>query len=203
MRVSVGPKGAVGTHVPLGLGATKTEIEDSVVRLFLDWAERSFGIRPTAARNAENDLDYDLKLPGGDVSLELTEFVLPGAPGSSPYERDSGGIQIGDLVDGVLASVRNKEVKYNFSTPVHLLVYSTHFQFMAVDPLVACLQSDLGISGCKFEQVFFLSPFDATHDEVRVLYPVVSELYEELDIESVRRREYFAFDPRKNIMFTF
>lgn len=194
--VKTDENGAATMHyVPDSLGGTKDEIERTVVGRFVQAMTVSTGAPIKWRQNPENDLDFTLSTPVGDVDLELTELVIIDQPGP-PFAPKNKLRTIGDVATALVDRVRDKDAHYQRSkTPKHLLVYVTHFSFSPPDPAIALAQYALQIEPpTVLENVFYLDQ-PPTGPVIRCLFPVPTEVLERFEPDLWRDREYVHFDP--------
>ena len=88
-------------YLPDLLGDTKDEIERTVVDRFVQAMTSATGARLKWRQNSENDLDFTLTTPGGDVDLELTELVIVDRPGP-PFAPQNKLRKMGDRLSAVV-----------------------------------------------------------------------------------------------------
>jgi hypothetical protein len=177
------------------LGTTKADIELAIVGNFADFWEATAGIRPVIMPNEENDFDFRMVLPGGEVDLELTELLFPSATSGSPYVQPNRMRTHGEAADTVIARIADKATHYQRVTrPLHLLIYVTHDPFELVDDGITLVQWELANRPPPvFENIFFLTLLSVA-PVVRCLYPVPLSLLEGFDEKAARDREYVVYD---------
>jgi hypothetical protein len=172
----------------------KNEIEDAIITLFVDAMRKTGATIHSVERNQESDLDYRLRLPGGDIALELTEFVYVDSDGP-PYESRNQSISTVCCARQLADRVLSKAARYGDSkNPSHLLVYVTHWRFVPGDLATAIAQHFLQDQQRFFENVFLLTLLDNETAHVRLLYPVENSL-DDRSVEEFQDHSYFVFDP--------
>ena len=130
-----------------------------------------------ATKNPENDFDFTLELPGGNISLDLTEIIYSDAEGR-PYEGENMRIESYKYAEQIRDAVMAKSTHYGRggTQPIHLLTYITHWRFQAHEVVIRLVQHMLQQSRPIMENVFFLTPLDNKSAVLRVLYPSANPL---------------------------
>jgi hypothetical protein len=150
--------------------------KDSIERLMFDlWAtetRKGGGNILKATKNALDDFDFTLELPGGRVHMDLVELFYRDEEGR-PYENDNIEIRIYDYAEQIRDTVIKKSQHYGKvgDTPIHLLLYITHWRFWPSEPVIRLAQHFLNKSPPIIENVFLVLPLTATEGTARVLYP--------------------------------
>jgi hypothetical protein len=111
------------------------------------------------------ELDFLLTLPGGKTWLELMEVVVP-RKGEIPHRPGQQAHGVPHYVDKVFEGVTRKIRDYGFrhQYPVHLLLYTTHEQYIPSVAAVEMLRIRFKEVRHPFDIVFFITPLaeDAT-----------------------------------------
>lgn len=180
----------------------KEEIEDYFCERFVEHMKAKGASFHKVQKNSENGIDYTLSLPGGEVSLELTEYVRIVGKGS-PYLTESNvNLDMYCEAERLLAAVMKKSAHYQpTGKPVHLLVYVTHWAFAVPDPSIALVKHWLLKQPPIFENVFLYMPLDEKEGVIRCLHPSTAD-YMEVDPESLRGKFAIIADPA-GAMFSF
>lgn len=175
----------------------KAEIERFVCQLFVDTIARHGMMVLEATPLPESDFDFVLKLPGGEVYLDLVELVRP--TGGNPYQVKQQEVNVYGLAEQLLGVVLTKSQHYRAhgSVPRHLLVYITHWMFAPNKNVIRLVQHWLGTNRHVFENVFFFSPLDSSEGDVRVLFPAKPDPLEGRTPDSLRDERYVLLDPAK------
>jgi hypothetical protein len=176
-RITGGPNRPVGDWSKIQFSTKKEEIEQFILNLFLAEMRKNDASIIAAKKNPENDFDFTLELPGGRVSLDLTEIIYRDAEGR-PYAGDNIRIQSYTYAEQIRDAVMAKSAHYAgiSGQPIHLLTYITHWRFHAHEVVIRLVQHMLQQSRPIMENVFFLSPLDETAATLRVLYPSANPL---------------------------
>jgi len=174
----------------------KVEIE----KVFCDWylkKLRDSGLRDiSVVKNEENDFDFTMKLPFGEVYLDLAEIVL-GSQKYSPYENKSKKVDNAQFASAVVKIVDVKSIKYSALSrvPIHLLLYTTHWRFMPSDVLIRLLQYDLNRTNHRFDSICLICPLGTDDSLLWTLYPAPRSNLTGIDFESIRKQSYYVLDP--------
>lgn len=152
---------------PLVLPATKKEIEAFFIKKFVSAMQKAGASIKNIEENSENDFDYTLTLPGGEVYLELSEVII-GNGKKCPYLESNTILSLKNVADAVLQTVRNKNEKYKgrFGKPIHLLLYITHWRFAIPKSVLPYIYHQLLNMKHVFEDIFIYVPLD---DDMGVL----------------------------------
>jgi hypothetical protein len=104
-------------------------------------------------------LDFLLTLPGGKTYLELMEVVAP-RKSEIPHQPGQQTHLISNYVDKVFEGVTRKINKYGFrhECPVHLLLYTTHEQYIPSRAAIEMLRAQFKEVRHPFENVFLITP---------------------------------------------
>jgi hypothetical protein len=156
----------------------KEEIEKQIVDYFILEMKNNGAIFLSDPRlNKQDDFDFTLDLASGKILLELTEFVVKEGR-ELPYNKLNSCRKYGTVVDAFISRILEKNKKAerrvkldNIKTPIHLLCYITHNDFLINEEIIALIQQELKNISHVFENIFYLSVIDEKKSEVRVLYP--------------------------------
>lgn len=192
-RVTSGRAEAEFIRIPFP--ETKSEIEALIVRQFLAFWKKETGQEIRATQNPENDIDFTLHLPGGDVLLELTEIVFPNPIGGPPHTHAETFMTAGEFADRALETIQNKTYTRD-GISKHLLCYITHWSFSPSDMAIRLVQHALKGITHPFENIFFLRPLDADECVTRCLFPVPDEVFRGFDPIAAREDARVVFDPQ-------
>ena len=197
-RIRVKDDGSVEkSFIGVNLGDDKAEIERVVMDRFKNAMKRTGSVNFDYKQNDENDLDFTLIFEDDElVDIDLTELVLPATQGGSPFEQPNRPHNYGEVADVVEALVRRKDAHYSVSgRPKHLLVYTTHWQFMPTHQVLRIVQSAFLKAPPKtLECVFFL--YDVGEGETPVpLHPANPEAVGDFDPYVHRDKVFVRFDP--------
>lgn len=170
VRVTVDPSG-----VNLGLEkiqwpTDQKEIERKVLGFFIREFRKAGASILDVKDGGTEELDFLLKLPGGNAHLELMEAVVPAE--RVPFQSGNGHHVAGPYATKVFASVERKIAKYGLrhEVPIDLLIYTTHEQYNPNDAALWVLARRFAETPHPFEYVFFLTPFSETNARLVVLY---------------------------------
>lgn len=192
-RVTAGKPEAEFFRIPFP--DTKQEIEAQIVRQFVSFWQKETGQEIRVTQNPENDLDFTLHLPGGDVLLELTEIVFPNPTGGPPYGHTKTFMTAGEFADRALETISSKTYARD-GIPKHLLCYITHWSFSPSEAAILLIQYTLRTVEHSFECIFFLHPRDADEGEVRCFFPVPDEVCRGFDPVTARESGCVVFNPK-------
>jgi hypothetical protein len=196
--ISVSARGTSVAWSVIRFPHSKQEIERQIVDRFKTAGTKAGFTIFDVQQNAEDDLDFTMKLPGGKVLLELTELTYADAGNAGPpYASRGVWIDGSRYAEQILERIANKSAKYgrNASTPTHLLTYITHWRFLPSDTVIRTVQSRLRDVTPTFENIFLLLPIDAAESVLRCLFPVPDSQLTGFDPEQASVHEYVNFDP--------
>ena len=175
-RLSLTPKGPEVSWNEVSFPEAKADIEAKIVRYFVDSFRKHGATILGVQQNEESNFDFTLKLPGGDVALELREVHF-GQTSGNPYLETGLWVASLPYAEQIALAVEEKSRKYcRLGTPVDLLLYITHWRFVPSETVVRLAQYLINFQRPLFENVFFLIPFDAKDAQLRLLYPSVDPL---------------------------
>jgi hypothetical protein len=196
-RVTGGPDGPTGEWAKIQFPTQKEEIEQFVLDLFVTEMRRGGATILKATKNAENNFDFTLELPGGKVFLDLMEIIYRDVQGL-PYEGENIRIESYKYAEQIRDAVMAKSENYGRAgtQPIHLLTYITHWRFHAHEVVIRLVQYMLQEYRPIMENVFFLSPLDDKSASLRVLYPSANPL-EGHDPNSFKDDWYLTLNPAK------
>jgi hypothetical protein len=155
---------------------SKQKIEELVVLNFVRNIQKSGGNVLKYFHNSQNDLDYTLILPGGEVYLELKEVIFPikkiKGKDNLVYSSNSHFWNYGDIENWFVELIKKYTIKYQgINKPIHLLFYSTHFDYNFDDEIIWLIQYTITKIDHIFECIFLYQPIDKNFVNLRVLYP--------------------------------
>jgi hypothetical protein len=166
------PSGPTGRWDRISFPTSKPEIERLIVDLFLREIRKTDAAIHEVKQNEEDDFDFALVLPGGNVWLDVTEIVYREIP-SRPYDSRQIRIDSYPFAEQIRDAVMNKSAHYGKAgtQPIHLLAYITHWRFWPSEVVIRLAQHLLAFSRPIAENVFLSLPLDSTAAAIRVLYP--------------------------------
>lgn len=194
LEVTVTPDGAVVTHhARIVWPPEQRAIEQKIFGYFRREFERDprvkfRNVRPGGTR----ELDFLVDLPRGQAYIELMEAIVPKV-GGRPYQP---GQQVHDAVEyaeRVWSEVAKKVRKYGsrHTTPVDLLIYTTHQQYAPGTPAIQVLRHYFNDREQYFQYAFLITPLAEDDSPLHVLYsrdvpfrdlPPMAELRDQLAI---------------------
>jgi|GEM_PF-5751824 len=195
---------------PINWPKEKEEIEKIIVSNFIKTIQAAGATVLNHFPNPQNDLDYTLILPGGEVYLELKEVIFPmqnDKNKNSPiYSKEPHFWNYGDIENWFLNQIKKYSKKYKgVNKPIHLLFYTTHFDYNFEDEVVWLIQYSLTKTPHIFECIFLYQPLDKNTGDLRVFYP--SKAKEDFKsfqkslgkdfINKLREKHFFNFSPFK------
>jgi hypothetical protein len=129
--------------------------------------------------------------------MDLVELLYRDKEGK-PYENNDIEIRIFDFAEQIRDTVMRKSQHYGKAgdTPIHLLLYVTHWRFWPSETVIHLVQHFLNQSPPIMEYVFLVLPLTATEGTARVLYPSRDPL-EGHAPEDFREAKYLVLDPSK------
>lgn len=142
---------------PIQWPSDQASIELKILGMFIREFERSgariLGVQPGGTK----ELDFKLKLPGGDCYLELAEVVLPNTK-EVPFQAGNRSFGAIEYANAVYSMVERKTRKYGLRNeiPIDLLLYTTHSQYAPAEPGVLALRRVLLEQPHSFHYVFML-----------------------------------------------
>lgn len=194
----------LGKFVSDELGHSKEDIEKTVMEAFAAAMREQGATILDIKQNPENDFDFSISTPGGQVMMELTEVVPPVLAGESPYNASQRWMTMGEMADLIVAAVRKKAMHYRGDqrVPIHLLVYPTHFSVSAPHEAIAIARIALQQAPpLPLENVFWVEPGRVTADKkLRVLYPADISKYPLEMLERVRGQKFLQLDPAAAVL---
>lgn len=178
----------------------KDQIEEKIIDYFVT-AGTAAGFKILeVTQNIENDIDFSLTLPGGNIDLELSEIVYSIESGN-PYQSRSNQINCVEFSRQIINLITKKSSKYskNNIRPIDLLLYITHWAFLPNELVIRLAQHELNSIEHIFENVFLLIPLDQKNANLRPLYPSENPL-EGRSSEEFQDSTYVNVDP-ENVSF--
>ena len=176
---------------PLDFPGDKTEFERHIVRFVISGLRNTgtnfYRLVADPIQNAENDFDFTLTTESGGEYLELMEVAaLEYVAGS--YEAAPASYNHGQFADYVYAKLMAKAKKYRSAQqrPVHLLLYTTDWRFRLGDNALALLAHWCLRREHCFKTILYFIPDDATHGEVKEIYPDPIETFANFDEQAAR-----------------
>ena len=196
-QVTVGREGPAGNWEKIQFPKQKEEIEQLILDLFVTEMRKKGATILGYKQNPQNDFDFTLELPGGRISLDLTEVIYRDEKGR-PYEGEEIRIESYQYATQIHDAVMAKSIHYGkaVSQPIHLLAYITHWRFQPNELVIRLVQHMLQHSKPIIENVFLLLPLDNKSADLRVLYPSTAPL-EGQDVSSVKDNFYLNLNPGK------
>jgi hypothetical protein len=76
-------------------------------------------------------------------------------------------------------------------------MYITHWRFHPSESVLLVAKHQLQGIEHPFENVFFMTPHDDEHVELRVLWPIDTRCFDGCDIEALKNSSYLVLDPDK------
>ena len=157
--------------------SAKEEIEQVIFGFFKREFERAGATFLNAKRgniegHASEGLDFLLTLPGGEAYLELMEVVSP-ENGQIPYQpgyQPHRPISYADNIFKKLDSRKIKRYGLKHSTPIDLLMYTTHEQYAPNGDAIQVLRSYFRDRPHPFEYAFFIVPIAEDLTPIYVLF---------------------------------
>lgn len=199
--MEAGPDGSSLSFEAIDFPKGKEEIEEYVLTQFKTKIEERGGKITFTKKNNENSFDFTVGTPNGDIFLELTEFVRL-IPKASPYS--ANGTQVINIYEDafrLFSTIKSKMTRYssNSQTPIHLLVYVTHWAFV-IDKITLTIvahwiQKELPH---PFEAVFLYIPLSQKDGDLIQLFP--SKKIDGFDPEKYRDTELIIPDPANAIL---
>jgi hypothetical protein len=177
IKVETSPSGAVATWEKIAFPTSKPEIEQLIIDLFINTFKANGATFLKVQQNDENDFDYMLTIPGWCVYLDLCEFIYFDGQGK-PYSEHASKLYSFLLAEQLTDAVIKKSNHYGKSgeTPIHLLLYITHWRFLYSEVAIRLAQHFLKNENIVFENVFLLIPIDGKSGELRALFPSIDPL---------------------------
>ncbi|GAB9224882.1 hypothetical protein BDS110ZK18_67030 [Bradyrhizobium diazoefficiens] len=147
-------------------------------------------------QNKENDFDFRIRMPG-PINVDLTEFVYFDGKGN-PFERAGEWVNCFDCAKALIALVEAKSRHYGRpgKTPIHVVVYATHWSFRPDQTTIALAQALLRSEQLTMERVFLVLPLGSKRATIHPLYPVPNDLGGK-SIEEFKDTRYLPLDPGK------
>jgi len=191
------PAGTSGGWETIKFPGPKDEVERFMLDLWISEMRKAGRSVLSVTKNPEDHFDFTLELPGGTVYMDLAELFYCNKDGI-PYENDDIEIRIYDFAAQTRDTVLKKSQHYGKAgdTPIHLLLYITHWRFWPAEPVIRLAQHFLSEAPPITENVFLVLPFDAANGTVRVLYPSRDPLEGRSPDEFVDKI-YWTLDPSK------
>lgn len=175
-RISTSPQGSVAEYQHVELPTDKEALEAyfalPFVRAFNDIKPLGDDVSIDAVtQNDTSDLDFKIVCKAADY-LELAELN----PRSEPFGRKAfttGSLNTHDYAHWIYSKIINKKQKAYGATAHRtlLLLYSTHWQFLPGDSLIACVKSWCARGGVDFAGVFILNMIAGNHPIVETILP--------------------------------
>jgi hypothetical protein len=137
------------------------------------------------------------KEPAGTVYMDLVELFYRDRD-AKPYENDDTEIRIFDFAEQIRDTVLKKSQHYGKVgyTPIHLLLYVTHWRFWPAEPVIRLAQHFLNETPPITENVFLVLPLDSGTGTARVLFPSHNPL-EGRDPAEFKDGTYLVLNPSK------
>lgn len=165
---------------------------------FIDWWHKKRGVEITYVDNTEDDFDFELFLPGGNVHMDLAELVIKDVNGNPFQNIFNKPIKYDDFSHSILEIVKEKNEKYKSKSkiPIHLLFYYTHYRFCPNHETEELIKHDLRNISHIFENIFLYHTLDKEEGEVSVLFPNTNN-YPTFDFEKLREKLVLNLNPDK------
>lgn len=175
-RISTSPQGPVAEYQHVELPTDKEALEAyfalPFVRAFNDIKPLGDDVSIDAVtQNDTSDLDFNIVCNAADY-LELAELN----PRSEAFGRrafETGSHNVHEYAHWIYSKIINKKQKAYGATAHRtlLLLYSTHWQFLPGDSLIACVKSWCARGGVDFAGVFILNMIAGNHPIVETIHP--------------------------------
>jgi len=151
-------------------------------------------------QNPESDYDFTLPTVSGTEYLELMEVApLEGVGGS--YQKASGSYNHGELADFIYDKLIAKSTKYHAcpQPSIHLMLYTTDWRFLVAEGVLFLVAHRCQQTEHNFKTIIYFVPDDATHGEVKIVYPLSPKVFKNFD-QRLRNRITMLGDPTKIIV---
>jgi hypothetical protein len=182
------------------LTGNKANDEVTVVRAFLMQGEQ-IGLpkidSANVVQNAENDWDFTLKVPGGEIALELVE-IAPKSLMRSGYQDVTSEHDVWPYCEAVFANIIAKSNKYSVpkTKSLELLVYVSHWTFYPSPDCVGLLKFWCATKAHKFDRIYLHLYAGSEGLSHRLFPPSDNASITSFNPDSVRRRYFRNIDPK-------
>jgi hypothetical protein len=182
------------------LTGDKARDEVTIVRAFLMQGEQVGLPKIDSAhvvQNAENDWDFTLKAPGGDIILELVE-IAPKSLMSRGYQGAPPEHDVWPYCEAVFANIHAKSNKYQVpkGKSLELLVYVSHWTFYPSPDCVELLKFWCATKAHKFDRIYLHWYAGSEGLSKRLFPPSDNVSVATFNPELVRRSCFLNLDPK-------
>ncbi|MCI0487476.1 MAG: hypothetical protein L0229_12855 [Blastocatellia bacterium] len=187
---------------PIDFPTDKAEVERYIVPFVIDGLRKTgtnfYKLVENPIQNPEDDFDFTLPTESGKEYLELMEVAALDHFGKF-YDAAPASYNHGELADHVYTKLMAKAKKYGSLShvPVHLLLYTTDWRFRLSQKVLALLAYWCLRREHSFKTILYFVPDDATHGEVKILYPIASESLANFDEQAARNTRSIIGDPTR------
>lgn len=170
-------------------------IERKIFELYLRTLRSSGETVDRAVSQGTHGLDFLMHGSRGAAYVELMEAVVPKS-GDLPYQPGNQVHECVEYAEAVFAQIQKKTDKYGLkhTTPIRLLIYTTHGQYDPDRLGVWALRRLLEDRPHAFEEVLFLTPRGDSDPRVDRLYVRGTHLECPDSIETLRGQIWCCFD---------
>jgi hypothetical protein len=191
-----GDGSVIGAFEKIQLPAQKDAIESFVLEKYVEAINTGHRVIASYVQNPENHFDFTLTaINGSEHFVDLVEFVLPAANGS-PYAAVGDWISHKEVADGLVETVNRKSAHYGRAgtTPIHLLVYITHYRFKPSEEAVRLAQHRLNKRRHSWASVQLITLRSQSEVRMRPLFPVDGDPLDGNTPESFQDLRYLMLD---------
>ncbi|WP_440637284.1 hypothetical protein ACSHT2_25605 [Bradyrhizobium sp. PUT101] len=176
----------------------KSAQEQFVMDCFVEEFRKRGATINKVIQNEENNFDFRIQTPGGDINIDLTEFVYFDGKGN-PFEREGAWVNCLECAKALASLVENKSRHYGRpgTTAVDLVVYATHWQFRPDQTTIALAQTILGTMHLTMENVFLVLPLGPKRATFYLLHPVRKDVLGGKSLEDFKDTRWLPLDPAK------
>jgi hypothetical protein len=143
----------------------------------------------------ENDFDFEMSRGSDKRYLELQEVIIPGKKRGPPYAEGEQTIEPAKFAKTILSGINSKATRYpQAAQPLDLLVYTTHWRFVANTGVLQLVCDSLHKSSHPFNNIYFFNRLNESESQCVNLFPS-KELLIGFNRDEAEATAYVNFDP--------
>jgi hypothetical protein len=191
-------QGATAEWKKIAWPEDKSTQEQFVMDCFVEEFRKRGATIHKVIQNEENNFDFRIQTPGGDINVDLTEFVYSDGKGN-PFEREGTWVNCLDCAKTLASLVENKSRHYGRrgATPIDLVVYATHWRFRPDQTTIALARTILAAKQLTMENVFLVLPLGPKRATFYLLYPTPNDVLGGKSLDDFKDTRWLPLDPAR------
>jgi len=173
IRLTTGLNGGQAEFVQLSWPKTKGDIEDFIVRGFLNTANKQGILHASIEslkRNALDDFDFTVTTASGPGYIELME-IAPLEHFGTTYSQAPASYKPYDFAHYILDKILGKSIRYSSDTQMMLLLYVTDWHFKLDLNTLKLLKYWTAHSRHCFKSIYYYHPVSEENGIAHIVFP--------------------------------